>query len=112
MAFYSVRPRGWPAKPPRPVDTEPNPYESGSRHFAERHRATETDLPGGLVRIDMGEPIKQLPCEAGHSKPVEAAPSPPPERLSPYSPPEPPRSPARPPQRVHREPWGINRDEA
>lgn len=41
----------------QPAKAGPNPYSLGSQDFAERHRVTETPLPGGLVRVDLGEPI-------------------------------------------------------
>lgn len=111
MAHYS-RLRGWVSRPTRPGDTGPNPYDSGSNRFAERHRETETALPGGLVRVDMGEPIKRLPSERLQTRvakvePVAVSTDMQAPKLSP--PPEP-RPAAL--QRRRREPWGLNRDEA
>jgi hypothetical protein len=57
MALYS-RTRGWVSRPRRPGDVGPNPYSPESAHYAERHRETETALPGGMVRVDIGEPLK------------------------------------------------------
>jgi hypothetical protein len=54
MARYSVRTGRWYGRgrdyPPRPL---PPPDD----------RQWRTELPGGLVRIDMGEPVRGLACE-------------------------------------------------
>ena len=42
----------------RPVD------DAGSADYAERHASHVTELPSGLVRVDVGEPVKRLACEA------------------------------------------------
>lgn len=108
MAHYS-RLRGWVSRPSRPVDTGPSPYDPESSRFAERHRETETALPGGLVRIDVGEPIKPLAAEGLRQtvkvKPPLAFVETPAADLMP---------PAQPhlakPSRPRRDPWGLNRD--
>jgi hypothetical protein len=110
MAHYS-RERGWVSRPRRPCDTGPNPYDPSSNRFKERNRQTETELPGGLVRVDVGEPVRRLPGEGLRSRAVAA-----PEAVPLHSPPivEPaPVEPARPvsPPRSRKEPWGLNRDE-
>lgn len=115
MAHYSCE-RGWISRPSRPVDTGPNPYDPSSTRFAERHRQTETELPGGLVRVDVGEPIKRLPSEGVRSTPVAAAPATVETAApdaAPATEPAPPSAP-RPvtPPRSRKEPWGLNRDEA
>lgn len=43
------------AKPP--AKPGPDLNSPGSRDYAERHRVTETPIFGGMVRIDIGEPI-------------------------------------------------------
>lgn len=54
MARYSARTGRWYGRgrdyPPRPL---PPPDD----------RLWRTELPGGLVRIDLGEPVKGLACE-------------------------------------------------
>lgn len=110
MAFYSIRPRAWAGRPPRPVDTGPNPYDPGSRRFAERHRETETALPGGLIRVDLGEPVKRLPCEGLSSKTAKVEPTPALTDPAPDPLPTPASRPLTPP-RPRRDPWGLNRDE-
>lgn len=58
MALYSVRQGRWIRRGSRySAKKMPNPYSSDSPDYAERNRETETTLPGGLVRIDIGEPI-------------------------------------------------------
>jgi hypothetical protein len=37
-----------------------DPYKPGSPAYAERHRETALDIGGGMVRIDIGEPISGL----------------------------------------------------
>lgn len=56
---YSVRTGRWSGKPQRPAG--PDPHTPGSPGYAERHRETVTTLPGGIVRVDMGEPIGPPP---------------------------------------------------
>lgn len=34
----------------------PDPYGPGSPNYAERNRESVTELPNGLVRVDIGEP--------------------------------------------------------
>lgn len=111
MAHYS-RSRGWISRPSRPVDTGPNPYDPDSSRFAERHRETETALPGGLVRIDVGEPIKPLPSEGLQQRAakVEEPPAPLDTLAADLPPPARPRSAG--PSRPRRGPWGLNRDES
>lgn len=108
MAHYS-RLRGWVSRPSRPVDTGPNPYDPGSSRFAERHRETATALPGGMVRIDVGEPVKPLPSE-GLRQMVKV--EPPPTSVdapaTDFSPPV--HSRPVEPSRPRRDPWGLNRD--
>lgn len=60
--FYSVRPRVRSGiMRPRPASADV--YAAGSADYAERHKAHEVQLPNGLVRVDMGEPVKPLPCQ-------------------------------------------------
>ena len=105
MSFYCIRPRGRVGLSTRPVDSGPNPYDPGSSRFVERHRQTETVLPGGTVRVDMGGPVPVRSTEASEPSPVPPAASP---SEAPAIEPAP--RPITPP-RLHREPWGINRAE-
>ncbi|VWX46630.1 hypothetical protein NOVOSPHI9U_10170 [Novosphingobium sp. 9U] len=83
MAHYSPS-RGWVSRPRRPIDTGPNPYDPASGHFAERHQQSETTLPDGLVRVDMGTPILRLPAEpAPVLRRLPEPPAPPPEPTTP-----------------------------
>jgi hypothetical protein len=59
MPLFSTRTGTWASRGRRPLDTGPNPYDEGSKHHAERHRVTEIKFPGGLTRIDLGEPIRR-----------------------------------------------------
>jgi hypothetical protein len=62
--FHSVKPKAGNAlsrpKPPPAYD----PHEPNSPGYVERHRETRTVIDGGMVRVDMGEPIRRLPSEA------------------------------------------------
>jgi hypothetical protein len=52
---YSAREGRWyGCRYDRPA--APDLYEPGTPDFAERNRQTVTTLPGGLVRVDLGEP--------------------------------------------------------
>ena len=100
MTFYCIRPRGWVGLASRPVDTGPNPYDPASHRFAERHRQTETVLPDGTVRIDMGGTVDALKLAAAQpepSNPVDAITSHRPPTVA--------------PPRPRKDPWGINRDD-
>ena len=57
MALYSTRRREWVSRGPRRIVVEPNPYDPGTPGYAERNRETVTKGPGGITRIDLGEPI-------------------------------------------------------
>lgn len=69
------------------LSSREDPYAPNSAAYAERHASQVTELPGGLVRIDIGEPVKRLPCERQAVRrdapkalplaPVEAPPAPP-----------------------------------
>jgi len=109
MNHYS-RSRRWASRSTRPVANGPDPYDPGSSRFAERHRKTETELPGGLVRVDVGEPVSRLPSEGLRSKAVEAEPIPAPADPAPDPLPRTEPRPVNPP-RPRRDPWGLNRDE-
>jgi len=57
MAFYCLKPRIWPGrKPPAPLP--PDMYSPESPGFTERNRKHVTELPGGLIRLDIGEPCQ------------------------------------------------------
>jgi hypothetical protein len=111
MAFYSIggQARNGILRPRRSVG--PDPYDPGSPAFSSRNRQTETVLPNGLTRVDIGEPVKRLPSEGlrSTSHTLKVAPAPPPEPLA-ATPIDPPRPQAAHPQ-SHREPWGLNRGE-
>lgn len=67
--------RSAPKAPP------PDPYALGSAGYAERHQETVTELAGGIVRVDMGEPITGLKLNARAAparKVVEVVPNVPP----------------------------------
>lgn len=70
------------SRTPYPRPTGPDPYQPGSDGYAERHQETVTQLPGGLVRIDLGEPIgpakpKRQPRPAPAEPLLEPAEAPP-----------------------------------
>lgn len=76
MARYSVRTGRWYGRgrsyPPRPLPPGDD-------------RQWRTELPGGLVRIDMGEPVKGLPSEPQPARiggTAGAPKAPPPEPVS------------------------------
>lgn len=54
MARYSVRTGRWYRRQ-RPHAAPPLPRGD--------HRQWRTELPGGLIRIDIGEPVNRLPSE-------------------------------------------------
>jgi hypothetical protein len=56
------RPRSIIKQPARRTPA-PDPYAPGSDGYAERHTTHVTDMGNGLVRVDLGEPLKRLPCE-------------------------------------------------
>ncbi len=56
----------------------PDPYSPSSPAYAERHRETFTALPGGMVRVDLGEPVHEKPRQpVTGSKAVTVHPAPP-----------------------------------
>ncbi len=57
MARYSTRERRWYGTREKRAAL-PNPYSAGSPHYVLRHRETTTELPNGLLRVDVGEPVK------------------------------------------------------
>ena len=60
--FYSVSPRVRSGiMRPRPASADA--HDPSSADYAERNRVHTTQLPNGLVRVDMGEPVKPLPCQ-------------------------------------------------
>lgn len=112
MAFFSISGRARNGIVRTVKSAGPDPYDPGSPAYPSRNRQTETILPNGMVRVDMGEPVKRLPSEAlpSTSRPLAATPPPPPAPI--YDIPiEPPRPRASHPQ-SQREPWGLNRGEA
>jgi len=64
MPLFSTRQGRWITRSSRPIDTGPDPYEPGTKFYAERHRETLVYLPNGLLRVDLGEPIPRLSCES------------------------------------------------
>jgi hypothetical protein len=62
--FHSVKPKAGNALPRPEPPPAYDPYEPNSPGYAERHRKTRTVIDGGMVRVDMGEPIRRLPSEA------------------------------------------------
>jgi hypothetical protein len=86
-----------------------DPYAPGSRAYAERHRETVTELPSGLRRVDVGEPVKRLPCEAPavrRDKAPQPAPAAPPP-VPPAAPATAPVAAPKAPRKAHR---AITRD--
>ena len=57
MAHYSRREGRWISRPKR-MTVDPDPYDSNSPGHTERHRETVTTMYNGIVRLDLGEPIK------------------------------------------------------
>lgn len=109
MAFYSCS-RGWVSRPKKPSVAGPDPYADNSARFTERNRQTETILPNGMIRLDMGEPVKRLPSEALPS--TSRLPAEPPRDLPVEPEPDTPTPRRRPiHSRAHLEPYGINRGE-
>lgn len=111
MAFFSISGRARNGIMRTVKLAGPDPYVPGSPAYQSRNRQTETILPNGMVRVDMGEPVKRLPLEALPSTsrlpaepaldlPVEPEPETPTPRRHPIHP------------RAHLEPYGINRGEA
>jgi len=41
----------------------PDPHDPHGPAYAERNKVHATELPGGMVRVDIGEPLKRLPSE-------------------------------------------------
>lgn len=58
MAFYSIRPRARSLIRRPKANPGPDPYKSGSKDYAERHRETRRETSAGLIRVDIGEPIE------------------------------------------------------
>jgi hypothetical protein len=50
----------------------PDPYGPGSPNYAERNRESVTELPNGLVRVDIGEPAHWAAREAAQRKQTPA----------------------------------------
>jgi hypothetical protein len=110
MAFFSIGGRARNGITRTAKSASPDPYVPGSPAYQSRNRQTETILPNGMIRVDMGEPIKRLPSEALPS--TSRLPAEPP--LAPKVEPEPEiPTPRRRPihSRAHLEPYGINRGE-
>jgi hypothetical protein len=57
MAHFSSRLGRWVSRDRRVV-VGPDPYDPTSPDYAQRHRSHATEMIGGMVRVDMGEPIK------------------------------------------------------
>jgi hypothetical protein len=68
-------PRG--RKPSANVSSREDPFRPESIAYTERHAPHVTELAGGLVRVDIGEPVKRLPSEP-QAVPVGAPNAPPP----------------------------------
>jgi hypothetical protein len=61
--FYSVNPRTRNAILKTRSAPVADAHSPSSKDYAERHIAYETQLPNGIVRVDMGEPMSRLPNE-------------------------------------------------
>lgn len=85
---FSSRTGRWVGKTRRSDGYLPDPYGPNSPDFAERHREHVTTLPGGLVRIDLGQPVgprqpsRKAPKQVRQA-PVANAPMPPPPPSAP-----------------------------
>lgn len=81
--FYSIQPRIRSGIiRPTPLTAAVDPYDQSGAEFAERNRKHTVALPNGLVREDIGEPLRRLPSE---TQPVLT-----------HKPTEPPKAPAKP----------------
>lgn len=56
---------------PRNQANYPDPNSPASPDYRERHTENVTELPGGFVRIDIGEPVAQV---AAYPQPVPTVP--------------------------------------
>ena len=70
-----------------------DPFCPNSPGYAERHRQHVTELPNGMVRIDLGEPIGPSPPKPKPAQPPKQPP-PPPSPAPPEPLPEQPEEPA------------------
>jgi hypothetical protein len=88
-----------------PGVTYEDPYAPDSAAYAERNASHVTELSGGLVRVDIGEPIKRLPCErqavriGGPTAPQPVSPAP---TVSPAAPTAAPAAAPKVPRKEHR----------
>jgi hypothetical protein len=112
MAFFSISGHARNGILRGRRSAEPDPYDPGSPTFPSRNRQTETAMPNGMIRVDIGEPVKRLPSEGRSSTSLllEVAPPPPSDPVAEILN-DPPRSRAAHSQ-SHREPWGLNKGEA
>lgn len=64
--FYSLSPRVFRGdKLRRALRADaPDLYAPGTPDYRQRGRETVTELAGGMLRIDIGEPVSRLSCEA------------------------------------------------
>jgi len=63
--------------------TPPDPYGPQSAHYAERHRESVTELPNGLVRVDIGEPVHWAARKRSRPEPTPAPVAPEPAPAAP-----------------------------
>lgn len=109
--FYSVQPRGRSAllRPARAAG--PDPYSPTSPDYAERHRQTQWSDVGGIVRIDIGEPVKRLPGEGPQTTLSAPAIAPAPNPAGPAPEPAPDAPPTNPARREppRRRDYGLGR---
>lgn len=90
-----------------PTVSYADPYAPGSADYAERNKRRMTELSGGMVRIDVGEPVKRLPSEPSPATLDDQKALPPVTVEAPQAPPvsDPPAAPAaalKVPRREHR----------
>ena len=71
---YSSRQGRWIGRGRTNVPTGPDPYSPDSPGYADRNRETVTKLPGGMVRIDLGDPIGAPKRKPKSQRPASAAP--------------------------------------
>lgn len=111
MARFSRALGRWVSNRPSRNATHADPYGPHSAAYGERHAAHVTELPGGLVRVDLGEPVKRLPSEPPAVRlPSPAALLPVSHGAPPVSHETPAADPAEPPKGPRPEPRAITRE--
>jgi hypothetical protein len=78
--LFSRREGRYLSRGPRLAPSGPDPHSPNSPGYAERNRQHVTELPGGMIRIDIGEPVgpPSAPPRKPRKSPKPAAPAAPP----------------------------------